>query len=307
MVPHPTRADTYLAHPRYWPAWFGVALFRILSLLPLRLLWLIGATLGQIAYYLPIRERRVADRNIELCFPELDERARHQLVRRHFRAMGQALLALGVAWWGSDRRLQRLVRLRNLDYLDAAIASGRQVILLAPHFLALDIGGIRVARERLLVSMYKASKDPVGDYLLRRRTRYKTVMVERDAPLKQLIRLIREGRPFYYLPDQDPGGATSTFVPFFGIPAATVTALSRIARMTNAVVIPCYTRQLPRGAGYEVTLHPPLECFPGDDDMADSARMNAEIEAAVRAMPEQYMWTYKRFKTRPVDEASLYA
>jgi Kdo2-lipid IVA lauroyltransferase/acyltransferase len=153
--------------------------------------------------------------------------------------------------------------------------------------------------------MYRKARDPILEYLFLRRERFGAVVVERMASLKPILRLIREGRPFYYLPDQDMGERASVFVPFFGIPAATVTTLSRIAETTNAVVIPCITRILPQGR-YEVRLYPRFENFPTTDPVADAARMNREIEQWVREMPEQYMWSYRRFKTRPNNESSLY-
>jgi len=140
----------------------------------------------------------------------------------------------------------------------------------------------------------------------RSRLRFGGALFERDSHLKGMIRLIRSGYPFYYLPDQNPGEADHVFAPFFGVPTATLTALSRIARLADAVVIPCFTRLLPKGDGYEIIFHAPLENFPSKDSLADAAQMNAAIEAGVREMPEQYMWTYKRFKQRPPGEPSLY-
>ena len=154
--------------------------------------------------------------------------------------------------------------------------------------------------------MYRRSRDPLLEYLFDRRSRFGPILVERMASLKLIIRAIREGRIFYYLPDQDMGERASVFVPFFGHPAATVTILSRLAETTNAAVLPCITRILPDGRGYELRIYPPLENFPTADPVADAARMNREIEKWVREMPDQYMWSYRRFKTRPNNEPSLY-
>jgi lauroyl/myristoyl acyltransferase len=154
--------------------------------------------------------------------------------------------------------------------------------------------------------MYRKSRDPLLEYLFLRRCRFGGTVVERMESLKLIIRAIREGKLFYYLPDQDMGERASIFVPFFGRPAATVTILSRLAKTVNAAVLPCITRILPHGRGFEVKLYPPLGNFPTSDPVADTARMNQEIERWVREMPEQYMWSYRRFKTRPNNEPSLY-
>ncbi len=299
------RGRDFLA-PRYWPYWVALWLVRAISRLPLPVLWFVGALIGGIGYLVGGRQKRVALINLALCFPELDAPARRRLARRHFRAYGQTLLSAGIPWWGSPRRLRRLTRFRDRHHYDEALAANRRIILLAPHFLGLEVGGIRLSQERPVVSMYKKPKKALFAYALNQRARYAATMVERDAPLTALIRKIRQGLPFYYLPDQDPGRDQGVFAPFFGVPAATVTALGRMAKMTDAVVIPCFTRLLPYGRGYEIFFYPPLTDFPTDDPQADARRMNAEIERGVREMPEQYMWTYKRFKTRPDEAASYY-
>ena len=301
----PARARDFLA-PRYWPYWVALWLVRLVSLLPLPLLWAAGGVVGSLGYVVSARQKHTALVNLALCFPELDVRARRRLARGHFRAYGQTLLSAGIPWWGSPARLRRLTRFRDRHHYDAALAGHRRIILLAPHFLGLEVGGIRLSQERPVVSMYKRPKKALFAYALGQRSRYAATMVERDAPLTALIRMIRKGLPFYYLPDQDPGHGQAVFAPFFGVPAATVTALGRMAKMTEAVVIPCFTRLLPYGRGYEIFFYPPLADFPSDDAQADARRMNAAIEQGVRAMPEQYMWTYKRFKTRPGGGASYY-
>jgi KDO2-lipid IV(A) lauroyltransferase len=293
-------------HPRHWYAWPVLAFLLVTSRLPGRVLWLLGIGLGALFSLLPSPSCRFAERNIHMCFQQMNAGERRKLVRRHFRLCAFAMLSLGVTWFAPRWRVKRFITLRDRHHLDNAYAGGKNVILLAPHFIGLDMGGIRVSSAWKIVSMYRKARDPLLEYLFQRRGRFGAVVVERMASLKPVIRLIREGRPFYYLPDQDMGERASVFVPFFGIPAATITALSRIAQTTNAVVVPCVTRILPGGRGYETRLHPPLENFPTDDPESDAARMNAEIEKWVREMPDQYMWSYRRFKTRPNGEPSLY-
>lgn len=296
-----------LLAPRHWPVWIVLGLMRLVSLLPMPALWLLGLGFGELAARLPSRGQRVARVNLALCFPNLSDAERARLLRRFFRAAAQATLAIGITLWGGRRRLQRLVKFRGREHYDQAVAAGHGVILLAPHFLALEIAGLRLSQEHPVISMYKAAKDAALDWVMRRaRGRFGAIMIERDDQLRPLIKRMRAGLPFYYLPDQSPGGADHVYAPFFGVPTATITALGRMARLADAVVIPCYTRQLPFGRGYEVELRAPLAGFPSGDPLADASRMNAAVEDGVRGMPEQYMWTYKRFKDRPPGERSVY-
>jgi KDO2-lipid IV(A) lauroyltransferase len=278
----------------------------VMSWMPSRVLWVLGICLGSIASWFPTSNRRFAERNIELCFPNMGLQDHNHLVTQHFRMTGFAILSLGVTWFAPPWRMKRFITVRDKHYLDDALARGKNVILLAPHFVGLDMGGVRLSMDMKYVSMYRKARDPLLEYLFQRRCRFGGAVLERMSGLRPIIRYIREGRPFYYLPDQDMGERASVFVPFFGIPTATVTTLSRIAETTNAVVIPCITRILPHGRGYEVLFHPPFENFPTDDPVADARHMNEQIEQWVREMPDQYMWSYRRFKTRPNNEPSLY-
>jgi lipid A biosynthesis lauroyl/palmitoleoyl acyltransferase len=294
-------------HPRFWPIWAALAVLWGLAQLPQRLRLVLGAGLGDFLHLLSPRARRTARRNLALCFPTLDERARRALVRRHFRLAAAAALGVGLVWWAPLARLKRLMRFRGREHYDTALAQGRSIILLAPHFIGMEAGGVFLAHEREMVSMYKHPKNALWDeYLQRGRRRFGGTLIERSAHLRGLVRLLRAGKPFYYLPDQSPGDADHVFAPFFEVPTATLTSLARLARLADAVVIPCFTRLLPGGAGYEIVFHPALADFPSDDNVRDATAMNAAIEAGVREMPEQYMWTYKRFKHRPDGELSLY-
>jgi KDO2-lipid IV(A) lauroyltransferase len=293
-------------HPAYWPTWVALALLRVLSLFPMRVIWVLGNLLGALIGLFPTKLKRIARTNIELCFPELGEAGQRDLLRRHFRNLGVSILSYGLGWWSSAGRLRSLITYRDRQHYDDALTSGRPVILFAPHFIALDICGIALSSERPMVSMYRASRNRLVDRMLRRRDRFGGIVIERKASLKLLIRSIREGRPFYYLPDQD-AGSDGVFVPFFGVPAATVTAMSRIARMTDALVIPCYNRILPWGRGFEVQFGPPLADYPSTDPERDARRMNEEIEKIVREHPDQYLWSYRRFKTRPSGDKTVYS
>jgi KDO2-lipid IV(A) lauroyltransferase len=284
----------------------AIFLLWLLHFLPLSVLAVVGRALG-ILIYVFVRERRhVALVNLRLCFPEWDLRTRKRMARRHFQAFGRMFIEHGVLWWSSKARLQRLIRVEGLEHWQAV--ADRPVIWLAPHFVGLDMGGTRIITEWRGASVYSHQKDPVLDrVLLRGRTRFvKPVLFSRQDGIRPVVRALRAGVPLYYLPDMDLGSRDSIFVPFFGVPAATVTALARVARLARAVVVPAVTRQLPGGAGYVLRFYPAWNGFPTDDLAADVRRMNAFIEERVREMPEQYFWLHKRFKTRPPGEPGCY-
>jgi len=303
-------ADTRLSrfmHPRYWPTWVGVAFMRAISWLPLPLIAILGGALGMLLYALHARRRHIVQVNIRRCFPELPAAAQARIVRSHFRGFGQSVLDIGIAWWASESRIRRLVRFRGREHYDNALRENKNIILLAPHFLGLEYGGIRLSIERPMVTVFRHPVNELLSVIMERaRSRFQLSLVEHIKPLTALVKQTKKGVPLYYLPDQDAGPRQSVFAPFFGIPAATFVVLPRLAEMTGAVVIPCVTRQLSRGRGYETTFYPPLENFPSGDAVADTTRMNQEIENAVREMPEQYFWLHKRFKTRPKGEKDFY-
>jgi len=307
-MPAPTEIKPLL-HPRYWPSWIGYIFLRAAALLPLPLLWVVGGVIGDILYISHSERRKITLVNIRLCFPELSDRAQRSMARRHFREFVRAAMAVPIAWWGSVRRLERLVHCRDCHYFDDAIAEGRCVILLIAHFVGLEIGGMYLASagDPQLIGMYKRPKNRLFDYMIwKGRFRFGGMLVDRVEGLKPVIRGLKQGMVFCYLPDQDPGLRGSVFVPFFGVPTATLTALGRLAAITDAVVVPSFTRQLPYGRGYEVVFRPPLDNFPSGDELEDARRMNEEIEKDVGEMPEQYFWVHRRFKTRPPGEPGVY-
>lgn len=278
----------------------------LLHFLPLRVLAPLGRGLGLALYALVRERRRVARENLRLCFPHLSEPERATIARRHFQAFGRGLLEHGILWWGSKERIQRLVRVEGLEHWQAV--RDRPVIWLAPHFVGLDMGGARIITEWRGVSIYSHQKDPVVDrILLHGRTRFVApVLFSRQDGIRPVVKAIREGLPFYYLPDMDFGSRDSVFVPFFGVPAATITGLSRIAQLAGAVVVPAVTRQLGDSEGYELRFYPAWQDFPSGDVMRDTRRMNEFIEQRVAEMREQYFWLHKRFKTRPPGEPRIY-
>jgi KDO2-lipid IV(A) lauroyltransferase len=297
-----------LFDPRLWPSWIAVGLFRLLALLPFRWQVGLGRGLGRIGYRLARGRRLVARTNLAICLPEYDARARERVVREHFGWLGVAAVCQGLSWAAPRERLARIVRIRNRERIDAYLEAGRPVIVLVPHFVGLELGGSAfTALVHSGMYMYQRIRNPVIDSQVRQaRTRFGGIPVERQDDLRGLVRRLKAGTPFFYLPDQDPGRRRGIFVPFCGVPAATVPTLGRIARLADAVVIPTFARFLPDGTGLELCFDPPIADFPSGEVEADTARMNQVIEARLRGMPAQYFWVHRRFKTRPEGLAPVY-
>lgn len=279
----------------------------LIYFLPLAAQASIGNAVGSALFWLIPERRRVARINLQKCFPHMDPAAREHLARAHFRSFCRGFIEHGLLWWAPRRRIERLVRVEGLEHLRAA--GGAPVILFVPHFSGLDAGFTRLCCELDMVGIYARQKDArFGRLLALGRGRFGDQrQVSRQEGVRAAISaMMREQRPFYYLPDQDHGPRNAVFVPFFGVPAATVPGLSRIAKLAGARVLPCVTRMLPGGAGYVVRIEPHWHDFPTDDLQADTRRMNAYIEQATLEMPEQYLWMHKRFKSRPPGEARFY-
>lgn len=278
----------------------------LLSLLPYRSIRVLAIPLGLLAWALAGERRRITKINLRLCFPEWSEAKQLQVGRAHFIAFMTSILSIGIQWYASRERLQKEVRLVNQHHWDAV--RDQPVILFAPHFLALDVIGIRLSAEFPLMALFGKHKNPqINDLIFNNRTRFSGgFLYSRQQGLRQVIKDLKAPRAFYYLPDLDFGSKESLFLPFFGIPTATAPSLSRLAKLTGARVVPCVPRERADQMGYEVCFYPAWDHFPSDDPVADTLRMNRFIEDRIREIPEQYLWSHKRFKTRPPGEPNFY-
>jgi KDO2-lipid IV(A) lauroyltransferase len=288
----------------------GIALLWLFwRLLPARGLGAAGEVLGGLLYHMAEERRHIAATNLRLCFPDLDDDARDRLLRRHFRALGRASLQETVSWWGSRAEVDGMTRFEGMEHVVPHL--GKPLILFAPHFVGVSIGGMRVTTQFApVVTLNAQIKNPyIHRLVFQSRGRFgrdgkHSEIYQRQDGIKPVLRAIKKGLPFFYPPDLDFGRKDAVFTPLFGTPAATITGLSRVARVTGAVVVPCITRQ--EKGGYVVRFYPAWENFPTDDVEADTRRMNAFLEDRIREMPEQYFWVHKRFKTRPLGEAKIY-
>lgn len=284
-----------------------LAVMWLLHWLPLPWLGRLGETLGSLLFMVLKARRNITLTNLRLCLPALSETERRMLAKQHFQAYSRSVWERGILWWASEKRLKKLIVVEPCVPLEA-IQSG-PTILLCPHFVCLDVAGVAVMLESSLCSIYTRQSNQVfNDALLKGRSRFRPVkLFSRAEGIKPIIRAMRDGLPYIMFPDMDFGAKDAEFVPFFGMPAATLTAPARIAAATGAKIIPVVATFLPNYQGWKVTFYPHWENYPGDDIVAATRRMNAFIEARVQEAPAEYFWTHKRFKTRPPGEASVYS
>ncbi len=284
----------------------GVFILWLIHFLPFRVIVVLGNGLGMLAYPFAGERRKVGMINLRLCFPEMSEEARSKLVRAHFKLFMRALVERSLLWWSNPARINALIRVEGREHFEAM--KGQPMIFLVPHFVGLDVGGQWIAQQVDASSMYANQRSRyLTRFLLHKRSRFRTqYLFSRQQGLRPILKLLQSGVPFFYLPDQDQGIRDGAFVPFFGVPAATMTSVSRIAKIAGAKVMPAVTRVLPGGQGYVLTFYPAWENYPSGDDVTDARRMNEFIEQRVLEMPEQYFWLHKRFKTRPDGEAKFY-
>lgn len=283
----------------------GILFMRLISPLPLPWLRAFGWVMGQLLYVLAAPRRRVASINLRLCLPQQSERERRALVRRNFVCFAQTFLDRSWLWHGKPEVTRRRLRLTG----DLAQLEGNApTLLFAPHFLGMDAGAIALSQQlpRQGSTIVTPQRDPiVDDWISRGRRRFGNIrLFTRFDGIKTVVASLRAGEPLYLLPDMNFGPQESIFVPFYGVQAATVPSLSRFARLGRAIVVPVITRLTAQG--YETRILPAWTDFPSDDAVADTALMNRRLEGYIDAMPEQYYWVHKRFKTRPPGEPSVY-
>lgn len=281
---------------------------RAVAVLPFAVQIRVGALLGRILKRVQRRERRIAERNLEICFPELDEEAREQLLARHFRSLGLSIVEMAIAWYAPASRIRRLVRVEGREHLDAALARGRGVILVTAHFTMLELGvAILESLHDQVTCLYRPQRNAMMDALiLRGRSRFSRSHVSRDN-VRALVRRLKANDAVLYLPDQTHLGNQSVMLPFFGEPALTNIATSKLARIGDAAVLTYFFRREPDDSGYTVHIGPPFEDLPSTDPEADAVRIFARLEDYIRVAPEQYLWVYKKFKRRPPPLPDPYA
>ncbi|MFC4309029.1 lipid A biosynthesis acyltransferase [Steroidobacter flavus] len=287
--------------PRFWPIWLGLGIVRALNVLPLRTQLAVGRALGRLAYRFARRDRRIAAINIALCLPGLSPAERDDLVREHFESLGCTLLETGLVWWASEARLRRLIQFDGEEHLHAALAKGRGALMLSAHFTTLEMGARALTLLGPTSVMYLTPSNPLIAELSRRNRERHTVQAVTSEQIRELLTNLKNNLPVWYAPDQRYTGKNSATVPFFGVPAASNVATSRLAKISGAPVLPYFPERRADNTGYVIVIHPPLEDFPSSDPVADTQRFHELIEDHARRNPAQYLWTYKRFKRPDYD------
>jgi Kdo2-lipid IVA lauroyltransferase/acyltransferase len=285
-----------LLAPRYWPAWTVVGFFALVVRLPWPVQLAVGRGIGRLARRFARRRRTITAANLALCLPELDGGERARILRAHFESLGIGLVELAAAWWLRASRLPRNVRTEGLEHLETALARGKGALLLTAHFTTLEMGARLLDQFHPVMAVYRPHENPVLDRVIRNgRLRQSAGIIER-GDLRGLLRALRSGAVVWFAPDQAYLGVRSVEVPFFGVPAPTNTATSRIAEASGAAILPFFVERLPGSRGYRIRIEPALAQFPGNDVRADAARVNAVLESGIRRVLPQYLWSHDRFK-----------
>jgi KDO2-lipid IV(A) lauroyltransferase len=292
---------------RSWPTWLGLGLLRLIALLPYGAILVLGKVLGRVLFYLAGSRRRIAERNLALCFPEWGEGRRQEVARRHFVSLGQSFLETVLGWWAPKDKLRKLVHAEGLEHLESARRRGKGVIVLSAHTTSLEIGASLMTFFEPARFVYRPHNDPVWDRIINeRRLRWTDKSIPR-GDVRGMIRTLREKKLLWYAQDQNTQRREAVFVRFFGHLASTNSATARLVKVTGATVLPFYAVRREDGKGFNLIFEQPLENYPTGDLKADTQRINDIIEGWVRKYPEQYYWVHRRFRTRPNrSDPSLY-
>lgn len=307
------KKQSSLLNPIYWPAWLGLELLWLITRLPYRLQIKIGAFLGNLLYWFPSKLKHITAINIKHCLPELTPIEEKNLIKKSFASLGIGIIEAAMAWWLPNKKLNQLYQIHGLEHVEKAFEKGKGIILVGPHFTCLEIVGRLLGMKYSFAVMYRPHKKRFISFIHQRfREKHYVNYIPRHR-VRMLFNALKNNMAIWYAYDIDGGNRHSVFAPFFGIPAASLTSVSRIARLSGAAIIPisfyrrdkCDTNKN-QDLSYDIFLSPPLENFPTEDLLADATRLNHLLEQAIRAKPEQYVWQYKRFKTRPLGEKRFY-
>ena len=289
-----------LYHPKHWPMWFGVFLMRLTQLLPLSWQMKLGKGLGSLVMKFAGSRTHTARRNLSLCFPEMSEAQREALLTRNFEETGKAIFDTINAWWWADEKVQQHMSITGKEHVQDTLDAGHGVILFAVHCLPLEMGARIFGQFQPGVGVYRPHNNPVMEYLqVKGRLRSnKGLVSKRD--LRQMVRCLRNPDVIWYTADQDFGRSSAVFIPFYAMPdAATITGATTLAKLGKAKVLPFFVERTAGDEGYRIEVMPPLDNFPGENELDDAIRGNKIIETIIDKNRAQYMWLHRRFKTRP--------
>jgi len=283
--------------PRYWPTWLGIGFMWLVVKLPFGIQLAIGRKLGMLFKLFSGYRRTIVRTNISLCFPELNTQQQARLVKHTYESFGMSLVETAFAYWASDQRFDKFGTLDGLEHIEAAQQQGKSVLLLSGHFCSLDFAGrLLVKRHPACFTYQKLRNKLIDDAIKKRRAEDCEILINR-FDIRGFIRALKAGHVVWYAPDQDQARKNSVFAPFFGIPANTLTATTKLVKLTGAVVLPFHIRRQPGSKGYALTIAPALQNFPGESEVEDATRFNEILESQIRE---------QRFKTRPEEAEKRY-
>lgn len=298
-----------LLHPRYWLTWMSMCVLFLLAQLPFCWQMWMGKRLGRVLYYVLCTRRYVAQRNIELCFPELNQVERDRLVKKHFESNGVTLFETGMAWFMPYWRLRKRFVIKGEDHWRAIQAQNKGALIMAVHFNTLEITNVAINRLFNMSMSYRPHNNPAYDFVQRHgRERHNpnSEAVNRND-VRGMVKAMKSGGWLWYAADQDYGPKVSEFIPWFGIDAAMVSAPPRLAAMAGVPIVGISYRRLADYSGYEIEFMPAFEQIPSGDNQADLIALNQHYEQCIRNNPHEYLWVHRRFKTRPQGQEKLYS
>jgi KDO2-lipid IV(A) lauroyltransferase len=296
----------FFLNPLYWPIWLIISLLWLITRLPYTVQLQGGRLLGKLLYCLPSKIKKITAINIKLCFPELPAAKQKKMIQQNFENLGIGILETAMAWWLPDHKLQHALHLKGSEHREQALARGKGLILVSPHFTCLEMIGRLIAMKYTFTALYRPHKKKFVAYLLEQFRRKQQVTYIPSHHMRHLTKALQKNQAVWYAYDIDGSKKRSVFAPFFGIPSSSLTAISRLAKLTGAAVVPIQFYRRDDHSGYEVILSPALEHCPSHSLVDDARRLNQCLENAIRQKPEQYLWQYKRFKTRPAGEKRFY-
>jgi len=292
--------------PRYWVTWIMLGWLRLVIMLPFPMAISVGRNIGRLLSWIPGKAKKIATVNVSRCFPELNRAQVKLRVKLHFQSIGIGLIEMVMCWWAADKKLSPRTTIEGLEHLQQVLEAKQGAILLTAHLTTIEVGGTLINHYIPTGVMYRDQKNALFNALMvRARERNCPDLIHRNN-IKLVLRYLRKHQPVWYAPDQNYAGSQSVFADFFGIPAATTSATARLATKTGARVLPFYQIRLPDNKGYKIIIKPPLENFPVGDVQQDTATVNLALENIVRAAPDQYLWSHRRFKNRPDGDSSFY-
>lgn len=292
-------------HPRFWLSWLGLLFMRLSIYLPVRIQLWVSRLLALFMTPLMTARKKIARRNIELCFPELSDEQREKILKDNFQTMGMMMIETALSWWASDKSLIKRVKFEGLEYLEQALASKKGVIILTGHFTCMEIGGRLLALKIPGHVFFRPMKNELFNaVMMAARERFSEGIIKQKEP-RMMLKILKQGKAVWFAPDQDFGAKQSVYATFFGVKAATTIFTAKMAKMTGASVI-FFVPKRENDGSYTLNCRPAITGFPSGDDMADAQRINDIIEQEVRKTPEQYFWVHRRFKTQPEGKGLLY-